>query len=73
MWKCNKNFSRLKLKLVDTVIYENGLPHFWIFTAKDGTVMKKRLDKLNPNEIIKQFSEGNNSVYGEPIALFRRV
>lgn len=58
--------------MVDTIIYENGLPNLWLFTSKDGTIMKKRIDKLNPNEIIKKFSDIYSPSNGAPMALFRK-
>ena len=40
LWE--RNQDRAHLRIPDTVVYENGSPHRWLFTNKNGEIVKKR-------------------------------
>eukprot|EP01031_Cornospumella_fuschlensis_P043947 gene43947-53731_t len=50
---------RAKLPVLDTIIYNNGKPQWWIFTSrKTGEVLKKKTEKLSsPAGVVNAFKK----------------
>ena len=49
--------DRCSVNMVDTVLMSVGRPIGWIFTSRDGHVLKKGEGKLNLDTIVKQFAK----------------
>lgn len=47
--------NKLKLSIIETLLFENGQPIAWMFTDKNGYVMRKSQKKLTKDFIIKYF------------------
>ena len=50
----NNNTSKLKMNLLDTILYRNGVAFRYLFTSsKTGEILKKKTEKLNSYDILK--------------------
>ena len=52
------NNEAMKINLPDTVIYRNGKPCYWYFTARDGCIRRKTNENLNETAILNAFLPG---------------
>jgi len=58
----NKKYdSKIALKVVDTIVLDNGQFMFWTFTDKSGYVMKKSMKKLNRDYLINYLMDYINN------------
>jgi len=72
LWEKDKlnNAGTLKVNLPDTIIYRNGKPAYWYFTAKDGGVRRRCNENLNAAEIMRVFTVKTSGYKSDIIAVF---
>ena len=67
--RLNNNAS-LKMNLPDTVVYRNGKPCYWYFTATDGAIKRKCTESLTGDEIVRVFTKKATSNRADIVAVF---
>ena len=57
---------KMKMNILDTVLFRNGVPFRWLFTSsKTGEVMKKKKDKLNSADILRTMKQKAHALKGK--------
>ena len=58
--------TKIKLKLLDIILFHEGIPFRWLFTSsKSGEVMKKKSEKLTAVEIVRSIKARAFTLRGE--------
>ena len=64
LFKClwaDKASKRQNMHILDTILYQQGKPIRWLFTGSDGSVMKRKDENLNTQEILRMFKAKSKS------------
>lgn len=58
--------KRLRFRILDSVVYQDGRPHCWLFTSqKTGEIMRKKGERLqNVSEIVASFKHKSHAFKG---------
>ncbi len=64
------NSASLHLDLPDTVIYRNGKPCYWYFTARDGSIKRKVASNLTETEVQSAFLSPTRARRSDIVAVF---
>ena len=62
----SNNTSKLKMNLLDTILFRNGVAFRYLFTSsKTGEVLKKKTEKLNNYDILKSLKSRAHGMKGK--------
>ncbi len=49
--------SKIQLPIIESIVFEQGLPSYWLFTDSNGYVMKRSFKKLNKEYLLFYFQK----------------
>jgi hypothetical protein len=67
LWRKDSPYkSHLNISIPDTIIFKKGKPVRWYFTNSEGTVLQKKIENINFENIIAKFLKGSkpNEIVG---------
>lgn len=59
LWRKDSPYKlHLNISIPDTIIFKKGKPVRWYFTNSEGTVLQKKIENINFENIISKFLKG---------------